>query len=861
MSVVPTLHLTLRDEAVERLVAGTSVDVQGVPGSGRSQLLRAVADELDDRGLRIIRMRGIEALADRPLEPLAIAGLVGRRDAARASTSIAAAVAAIAAAVRDGRTVLVVDDVDALDEATGGALTAAHAEHPFAMLSASTARPRSARSAHPVPVGIQPGVTLPVPALGYIDTQTLLAGLLEGPIDAQVVTRVFTASGGLPGVALAIVDGARRSGALAQSDGVWTAGPDMWTAGLERTLEPFLRPLTPEALEGLHALAIAGTTDARTARELMGWEAMEELDGYQLVRFVPRGSDVMVGVFPPVLAERFAQNGIGSRQLKVSERVDAAIAPPVPYAPVPAGARPYAGVPDPIAEAVDASPPGVTAEPVINRMLLDHWFQLAAQRRSEWEADPRPRTGEALLRTILVTDPDPDAVREVVQRTSRTGDRRAVVDFDAWTAIATGVVEQDLGRVRTLLDLSRAEFPEWGSFLDAVELHLTLLLDHIPDLAADDHPGAHAAPEVAVAWSVVRAEQLVARGRSAEALALLEGSAGDDSPFARIGSGVRGIALVLDGRFDEAMEWASTRLTSARAVGDVDGIVAHAYTIAIVLLLRLRVSELRVLTASVLSTGVLSALQRPAEAGLIAIAAALAFEEGNAATARNLVAQAAAVTHGPGWYPVVSSNYTLARLDGHDPAALDAVWSEYRELLRRGCTFAGLVTGVLVVAEQPDPQRAAELVALARTMPAPAARWLQTFLESMLADDPEEARRDADALADADVHYLAMRAYRHTIERFSERGAAARVASVAAAARTRLEAVGREAVAALGRSAARSLTDRELEIARLAADGMPNQQIADRLHLSIRTVENHLHRAFRKLGVDSRAALAEALAV
>ena len=56
-----------------------------------------------------------------------------------------------------------------------------------------------------------------------------------------------------------------------------------------------------------------------------------------------------------------------------------------------------------------------------------------------------------------------------------------------------------------------------------------------------------------------------------------------------------------------------------------------------------------------------------------------------------------------------------------------------------------------------------------------------------------------------------------------------------------------------------ALTPRELEIARLAAAGLANKEIAERLFLSHRTVENKLHTAYEKLGVDGRADLARAL--
>lgn len=51
------------------------------------------------------------------------------------------------------------------------------------------------------------------------------------------------------------------------------------------------------------------------------------------------------------------------------------------------------------------------------------------------------------------------------------------------------------------------------------------------------------------------------------------------------------------------------------------------------------------------------------------------------------------------------------------------------------------------------------------------------------------------------------------------------------------------------------LTSRESEVLRLAADGLTNRQIAERLALSVRTVESFMSRLFAKLGVESRAAL------
>lgn len=53
----------------------------------------------------------------------------------------------------------------------------------------------------------------------------------------------------------------------------------------------------------------------------------------------------------------------------------------------------------------------------------------------------------------------------------------------------------------------------------------------------------------------------------------------------------------------------------------------------------------------------------------------------------------------------------------------------------------------------------------------------------------------------------------------------------------------------------RSLTRRELEVARVAAEGYTTPEIAQRLHIGERTVESHLSSAYSKLRIGSRAEL------
>jgi DNA-binding NarL/FixJ family response regulator len=55
------------------------------------------------------------------------------------------------------------------------------------------------------------------------------------------------------------------------------------------------------------------------------------------------------------------------------------------------------------------------------------------------------------------------------------------------------------------------------------------------------------------------------------------------------------------------------------------------------------------------------------------------------------------------------------------------------------------------------------------------------------------------------------------------------------------------------------LSPQELQIAKLAAEGLSNREIGQRLYLSHRTVGSHLYRTFPKLGISSRNQLSAVL--
>ncbi|MFE4501339.1 LuxR C-terminal-related transcriptional regulator [Rhodococcus sp. NPDC056743] len=159
-----------------------------------------------------------------------------------------------------------------------------------------------------------------------------------------------------------------------------------------------------------------------------------------------------------------------------------------------------------------------------------------------------------------------------------------------------------------------------------------------------------------------------------------------------------------------------------------------------------------------------------------------------------------------------------------------------------------------------DHSGARRLADLANFVEGPRVCAAATHATALAADDGEgllEASRSyesmGDAIAAADAAAQAAMAYTHA----QRRGAAL----TASATATRLAARCRHATtpALRAASAPEPLTGRQREIVALAASGLSNRQIAQRLVVSVRTVEGHLYRASQRTGAAGRAELRDIL--
>ena len=157
--------------------------------------------------------------------------------------------------------------------------------------------------------------------------------------------------------------------------------------------------------------------------------------------------------------------------------------------------------------------------------------------------------------------------------------------------------------------------------------------------------------------------------------------------------------------------------------------------------------------------------------------------------------------------------------------------SEPRQPL--GLIAVGRFLGELETGERNYEQaeeRLAEALRLAERCQAPYEIALTRLVQAELAAATRDLPRAQGLLRRA----------RETFERLEARPALNRAARLKAS------------LAGLAREYPAGLTAREVEVLCLVAEGLSNNEIADRLYLSVRTVERHLTNIYRKIGVNNR---------
>jgi DNA-binding CsgD family transcriptional regulator len=188
--------------------------------------------------------------------------------------------------------------------------------------------------------------------------------------------------------------------------------------------------------------------------------------------------------------------------------------------------------------------------------------------------------------------------------------------------------------------------------------------------------------------------------------------------------------------------------------------------------------------------------------------------------------------------------------------------SEARELLRAaiagGEMRRGIVDTLMAVARFGDPAdfaRARGLLTAAtaatiQVLEHPALALFDAFVAVRAGDAAAGAEHGAEAAAGFRRHrtpLLEAAALEIAGDPEAALGIYRRLGALGHARRIEMDAPARDRL---------PVSEREAQVARLAANGAGNREIAERLCISLKTVEKHVGAIYRKLGVSSRAQLA-----
>jgi DNA-binding CsgD family transcriptional regulator len=145
---------------------------------------------------------------------------------------------------------------------------------------------------------------------------------------------------------------------------------------------------------------------------------------------------------------------------------------------------------------------------------------------------------------------------------------------------------------------------------------------------------------------------------------------------------------------------------------------------------------------------------------------------------------------------------------------------------------------------------------LARTLDAPLPHAIAAHARALAGHDGHLLDEAADRFSAIGAMALAADAAAQAAREHARAGARAKELESSTRAHWLAGKFGLHSPALDAATRPLPITDREREIAAMVSAGLSNRDIADRLSVSVRTVDGHLYRIFAKLDIESRDQLA-----
>jgi ATP/maltotriose-dependent transcriptional regulator MalT len=859
-------------ELVGDVLAGderSAVVLSGLPGVGKSRLAAECLNLAESRHLATARIQASQAASQLPFGALAPLLPITSVPAREPAGMLRSARKAIVALGEGRRLVLMVDDAQLLDESS-------------ATLVHQLASTRSAfviatlRAKQPAPdpiVGLwkdELAERIEVQSLGGETIETLLSGVLGGPISAATLHQLIDRSAGNALYLRELVLAGVESGSLHDEDGIWrlTGSPEV-SSRLVELIEARLAGVQDPERKVLEALAFGERLGVHCLQTLTTAVRLEELEERGLIITAYDGRRLEATLAHPLYGEVIRARIPAFRSQLVRQNLANRVQI--------VGAR----------RREDALRFATWRLDAGGDMAPDLMVSAAMTARNRWDLALGARLAEAAIRAGGGFDAALlKAEIAVLQGSGRVAEEQLAgllplaSDDDQRVRVVEARVDNLISRLGCTDEALRVTEEAEPLITDetardrllakrAFALHMGGRLHEAIDVL-EPVLARSKGPAFAFAWYTGGA-CMARTGRFAEALVLSEKSEqifagaepGHRSFRPYLSSVVRCSVLTASGRLAEAMELAANEYGV--------GVATESRTIQALFSLHLARTKLVMGTVAAAARHALEArnlfrekqwlnLSRSALTQL-ALAHALGGSPELAAAALAEIdalqlpeedLNAVELQRARAWTAVAAGDLAGAHVHLEGAAALansrgDLVWEAeiLHDLARLGWARAAA----------PRLQELASLVE-GNLVPARAEH-----AAALVAEDP-------DRLQHVSVAFETMQAWLAGAE-----AAAAAAVALRRAGDPRRAAAGEVRAAELARRCQGAVTpavrtietqallsSREIEVAALAAAGLANKEIARRLSVSVRTIENHLQRVYEKLGVARRADLAQALA-
>jgi DNA-binding CsgD family transcriptional regulator len=848
------IDTAISDPAVAGMV------ICGAAGVGKSRIAHEALDAVASGGGEVRWVVGTSSARGLPLGALVSWAGMADSDGLHLVSHV---IESLTAATRDKTVVVGVDDSHLLDDLSLFVL------HQIVQRRAAKLV-LTIREDEPIPIGIQElwkagqFDRLDLQPLRADQTTALLAATLAGPLDPDAASHLWRLTRGNVLYLRHIVEQETADGRLAMRWGSWqwTGDPTM-PHGLVELIESRIGALPPAVGTVIDALAVGEPIELAALRRIVDPEAVEEADVRGLISLENSDSGLAVRLAHPLYGEVRRNRAAPTRLRRLRGLIAAELATAINRDDVRVVVRRATLSLDsdlaPDAELFVAAAHGAVC--LADLPLADR-LAAAAVRAG---AGPEAMFARAHALSWLGRGPEAEEVLADVPIAELTEEQHARFTFLRASNVLWALA--DPAQAKAIIDGTSPHIASGParSCLDAARTVYWFAIDR-PDVATetstslvlDDLP-----PVVGAETSWVLVAMHADEGRAAEAVAIADAGYAistrcSDAPHMRFNIADAHIgALLLAGSIDAALE------VAVRERGHAADLPGAAHVLGGAIAGRAALGAGRLDTACPLLQQAIAAFSTSGhDIGWgyryrIPLTTALAMR----GLTHDAVETLAALDELQRPYRSLGYERSLARawVAGGQGAISEAIGilRSAAEMAAANRSFAAEVMCLQAAVQFGDRTCAPRLGELEAIVEGPRVGLAARFATALAEDDAAELslvsegfEEMGDVVAAVDAVAHATMAYRRKDLRGSALGCAAQAEAMAQRCGGADTPTLRQAREPL------PLTDREREIVLLVGQGMPNRDIAERLFLSIRTVEGHIYKAMSKTGTATREELA-----